>query len=129
MHPSLTELTGHQCVVLKRVEVLGELQMAMGTREGLIGFDAKRQDNSDEYPDSDDWNKNGGHTSLPSVFCIATYLENAEPQEGVLIVTFTPNVDISSSRTCSDIAARGGLNMVENGCRDNARAIASSNIS
>ena len=54
MHPTMTEATCHECTVLKRVEILGELQMAVGTRYGLIGFDAKRQDHSDNYTKRDD---------------------------------------------------------------------------
>jgi hypothetical protein len=53
MHPSMTEATCHECMVLKGKEIFGELQMAVRTRHSLIGFDSKRQDHGDNYAKGD----------------------------------------------------------------------------
>jgi hypothetical protein len=50
MHPTMTETTCDEGVVLKCVEILGEFQLAVGTCHGLIGFNSKGQD--DCYDDS-----------------------------------------------------------------------------
>lgn len=53
MHPTMTEATCEECMILKRIDVLGELYLAMGTRDRLIRFDSKRQNNCYGYPKCD----------------------------------------------------------------------------
>lgn len=67
MHPSMTKATCHERMVLKRVDVLGEFKVTMGTRDGLIGLYSKGEDNGYEYAERDDGEKNYCHISLPSI--------------------------------------------------------------
>lgn len=97
VHPSMTETTGRQGVVVKRVEVLCELKVAVGTRDGLIGVYSKRQEHCTDDTKREEGYKNRCHTHLPlAVFLIRT--ETTRRQEELRMLQFTQNVDISSSR-------------------------------
>jgi hypothetical protein len=57
----MTEATCDECMILKRVNVLGELQMTVGTRYRLIRFNSQRQNNGDDHSKRNNGYQYRGH--------------------------------------------------------------------